>query len=300
MLIALIAFFLPGFLGVPFRKLLGAKIGHGSSIGIFSLVHVRDLKLGTNSRITSFSVIKAKKLDLGNSVVIKGPCLVKAAEITLGDFSSISPLAVVNAPLIEGANLSMGSHSQIFPFCWLEPGEGIEIGNQVGIGGHTLIFTHGSWTNYLEGGPVSFGKVKIEDGVWLPWRVFILPGVTIGANAIIAAHSTVSKSLPARSLVGGAPAKVIKEDFVMRPSPEERLKRLEQLIAEFPKFMGRKWKRVDSSILKIDSGPGLSIVAEKARLDFEGLSFTNPENNDVVEEFVAFIRRYGIRMSRIS
>ncbi|MBK7629842.1 MAG: acyltransferase [Ignavibacteriales bacterium] len=44
----------------------------------------------------------------------------------------------------------------------------------------------------------------------------ILKGVTIGDGAVIAAHSVVTKDVPARSLVGGNPAKIIKAEIEFR------------------------------------------------------------------------------------
>jgi acetyltransferase-like isoleucine patch superfamily enzyme len=298
MIAALIAFFLPSFLGVPFRKIFGATIGHGTRIGIFSFVDAKEVVLGERVKIKSFALIRTRSLKMKDDSFIKGPSIIKANTIIIGEYSSVSPLAVINAPLMNGADFSMGRHSQIFPFCWLEPGEGIEIGNQVGVGGHTLIFTHGSWTNYLNGGPVSFGKVTIRDGVWLPWRVFILPNVTIGENVIVAAHSTVSKSVPDRALIGGAPAKVIKEDFVTVPSSDVRLKRVNEILTAFPLFQARKGKDQDQGDWKLTENP-LGLTGHGAVISLDSLEYKNPSSSLIVEEFVEFIRRYGIRLSRI-
>lgn len=56
-----------------------------------------------------------------------------------------------------------------------------------------------------------FGKpVTIGHNVWIGGRAVINPGVVIGDNAIIAAGAVVTKSVPANSIVGGNPAKVIR------------------------------------------------------------------------------------------
>lgn len=57
---------------------------------------------------------------------------------------------------------------------------------------------------------ISKGPVIIKDNVWVGEGVAILSGVTIGENAIIATNSVVTKDVPANSVVGGIPAKVIK------------------------------------------------------------------------------------------
>jgi len=57
-----------------------------------------------------------------------------------------------------------------------------------------------------------FGKpVTIGDNVWIGGRAVINPGVTIGDNAVVASGSVVVKNVPANVVVGGNPARVIKQ-----------------------------------------------------------------------------------------
>lgn len=53
----------------------------------------------------------------------------------------------------------------------------------------------------------------IHDNVWIGTRATILKGVTIGEGAIVAAGAVVTKNVPPHTLVGGVPAKIIKENF---------------------------------------------------------------------------------------
>lgn len=52
--------------------------------------------------------------------------------------------------------------------------------------------------------------IKIGKRVWIGAHATILSGVTVGDNSIIAAGAVVTKDVPANSVVGGVPAKVIK------------------------------------------------------------------------------------------
>lgn len=54
------------------------------------------------------------------------------------------------------------------------------------------------------------GLVHIKENVWIGANATILPGVTIGKNSIVAAGAVVSKNVPDNSIVGGVPAKFIK------------------------------------------------------------------------------------------
>jgi acetyltransferase-like isoleucine patch superfamily enzyme len=69
-----------------------------------------------------------------------------------------------------------------------------------------------------EGHPVSVkerhiltaGKIIIQKNAWIGANATILPGVTIGENSVVAAGAVVSKDVPAKTLVGGIPARHIK------------------------------------------------------------------------------------------
>lgn len=86
-------------------------------------------------------------------------------------------------------------------------GNGVRIGRNVSIrdwnGPHVIINDH-----YRNHAPVHIG-----DHVWLCTGCTVMPGVTIGEGAVVAANATVTKDVPPRCLVGGSPAKVIKENI---------------------------------------------------------------------------------------
>lgn len=60
---------------------------------------------------------------------------------------------------------------------------------------------------------LSKGKIEIEDDVWIGTNALILSGVHIGRGAVIAAGNVVTKDVPAYSIVGGNPAKLLKYRF---------------------------------------------------------------------------------------
>ncbi len=86
-------------------------------------------------------------------------------------------------------------------------GNGVRIGRDVAIrdwnGSHVIINDH-----YRNHAPVHIG-----DRVWLCTGCTIMPGVTIGEGSVVAANATVTKDVPPHSLVGGSPAKIIKENI---------------------------------------------------------------------------------------
>ena len=64
----------------------------------------------------------------------------------------------------------------------------------------------------------AFDKLKIGNNVWIGDKATILPDVTIGDGAVIAANSVVTKDVPAYNVVAGNPAKVVKVSKVYPPS----------------------------------------------------------------------------------
>ena len=87
-------------------------------------------------------------------------------------------------------------------------------GDQVSIG-HDVLFMTGS--HQLNAGPNQrragdwFGQpIQVGNHVWIGARTTILPGVSIGDGAVIAAGATVTKNVPENAIVAGVPARIIR------------------------------------------------------------------------------------------
>lgn len=112
--------------------------------------------------------------------------------------------------------ISIDEGSSIAENCVLSGGDsGISIGKNVMIAPNVVIiaFSHGIEKNGI---PMSKqknieGQVVIEDDVWISANCTIGKGVRICSGAIIAANSFVNKDIEACAIVGGVPAKFIKE-----------------------------------------------------------------------------------------
>lgn len=212
----------------------GGQIDPSAKISWGALIVTDKIQMGPGARIGPFTAIRSYSLTLEANATIAGPTFLSAHTIALKERSGISYLNFVTGnPSQDRSRLTLGRHSRVFPFCWLEAGHAIDIGDRVGIGGHGLIFTHGSWANYFLGAPVSFGPVTIEERTWLPWRVFVMPNVTIGARSVIGAGSVVTRSVPADSLAAGAPAKVLRNGAYTDLSTDELNERISAVLREF-------------------------------------------------------------------
>lgn len=106
-------------------------------------------------------------------------------------------------------NISIGNNSAVNKKVLLDGRGGqLTIGNNVDIAQETNIWTleHDVHDDHH----TDIGAdVIIEDYVWIASRVTVLPGVTIGKGAVVAANSVVTKDVLPMAIVGGIPAKVI-------------------------------------------------------------------------------------------
>jgi acetyltransferase-like isoleucine patch superfamily enzyme len=90
----------------------------------------------------------------------------------------------------------------------------IEIGDHTSIGDRSIITAHAnipSETILKQLYPRSIQKTVIGKGVWIMPNVTIVPGIKVGDESVIATGSVVTKDVPSRTLVGGVPAKVLKD-----------------------------------------------------------------------------------------
>jgi acetyltransferase-like isoleucine patch superfamily enzyme len=92
----------------------------------------------------------------------------------------------------------------------LDGRNGIVIGSFVNLSSQVAIWT--MQHDYQDPDfAVKGGPVEVGDRAWLSFRSTVLPGVTIGEGAVVAAGAVVTKDVPPFAVVGGVPAKVIGE-----------------------------------------------------------------------------------------
>lgn len=111
--------------------------------------------------------------------------------------------------------MQIGDNCSINECCYFHARGGIKLGNWVRIGPNVGFFTwnhgHSDPDKPIKQQGFILKPIVVEDDVWIGNNATILQGVTIGAHSIIGAGAVVTKDVPLYSIVGGVPAKLIKD-----------------------------------------------------------------------------------------
>lgn len=127
-------------------------------------------------------------------------------KVRLGKGSSVH----MGLRLFTRGQITIGDHCVIDRDCELDSRGKITIGNNVNISPEVMILTA-----YHDPDDENFAGVEkpvvVEDYAWIATRSLILPGVTIGRRSIVAAGSVVTKDVPPDTMVGGNPARSLRQ-----------------------------------------------------------------------------------------
>ncbi|MDQ8209156.1 acyltransferase [Coraliomargarita sp. SDUM461003] len=113
----------------------------------------------------------------------------------------------------SGVNVELGDFSSLNHGAWIS--NDTVIGRDVMMGPYVMMLSGSHNFERLdismrEQGAPARRPIIIDDDVWIGARTIILPGVHIGSHSIVGAGSVVTKNVAPYSIVGGAPAKLIK------------------------------------------------------------------------------------------
>ncbi len=116
-------------------------------------------------------------------------------------------------PLIvyDPASLEMGSQVAIGEHSVLRASGGLRIGSRVLVAANVILTTRGHPLALPRWGRTEDGPITIGDDVWIGAGAIVLPNVTIGRGAVIAAGAVVTSDVPEFTVAGGIPARTIAE-----------------------------------------------------------------------------------------
>lgn len=109
-----------------------------------------------------------------------------------------------------GKNITIGKDVFINSGCHFQDQGGIQIGDGALIGHNVVLATINHDLNPEENRKNHYAPITIGAHVWIGSNATILPGVTLGDWAVVAAGAVVTQDVPPRTVVGGVPAKVLR------------------------------------------------------------------------------------------
>ena len=324
---------LPSFIKKIVYRFKGYKIGKNVKIGFGSIITGKSISIKDNVSVGIGTVIRSEIIIIKSHVSIGSFTMIDTGKLIISEDARINEKVIIGGMKTHDSSLTLGKRTIVMEYSFINTTMPVEIGDDTGIGGHCLLFTHGSWLNQLDGYPVSFSSIKIGKNVWLPWRVFIMPGTVIGDNVVVGANSLVSNKIKSNTLIAGSPAKIIKDQYPKLISREDRKKIINDIFIDFEKYLkynGFQINIYSGEILKYeiikDNKKYLIyyLNKQKSKASYDKYSLviydykqkkkiyktndnvmkvdlinkTRVGSTKVGEEFVKFISRYGIRFNR--
>jgi len=277
---------------------MSVKIGKNCKIGNLSNGEYKledskaQIVLGDDIIIGKNVVINvSERLVIGDRSIIGDNFIIEGRDIEIGkEFWSGRYCGIGGGSCMEKhSKLRIGDFGHLGDFGFINTARPVKIGNEVGLGQETKIYTHGTYLNWFDGFPVEFGQVTIGNNVWCP-KAIIMPNVTIEDNVVVGAGAVVNKSLPSGCLAVGIPVKVIKENvYPKKYSDLEFQELIRQFIEHFKK-----------DILE-NNGEELKVIQIKDRVFVNNTLFDLSDRridggvNELTEKFKNELRRYGMR-----
>lgn len=192
----------------------------------------QDVNIGDGVVITAKGGKKAKRITIGDNVILGDNVLIELPELSIGDWTVIHrhteisgyKEAVIGSCCWVGHNSILNSHG------------GLYMGNGVGVGAYSQLWTHIRFGDSLQGCRFeSVTPMVIEEDVWFVGHCIVSP-IHAKRRAMAMAGSVITKDLEENRVYAGVPAVDITDKMgpqYTEVSLEEKLARLEGKITEF-------------------------------------------------------------------
>ena len=262
------------------------RIGDGVVIGEGTTISADAVEIGPGSVIERNSIIgkvsgRMERFSLGDNCFVGNDSRIATSVFKTGDYVSLHNHLFVNGvkPCTIGHNVWIGQN------CILNARESLTLGNGVGIGAYSSIWTHGAHGELLEGCLVyKVAPVTLDEDVWIVGSYNVVsPGVTIGRRAVVLTGSVVTKDVAAGACVAGNPARDISDKIqtYRETTVEEKYEKMMGFISELAR--SRPGSKKTSDGWKIGDG--------RAAFNVRFMDSFEDSGKRVVRESVVFAKR---------
>lgn len=123
----------------------------------------------------------------------------------------VGPLTLAGSDTV--GHLTIGERCFINSHVYVDLAGGVTLEDLVSVGHHVRIITtdHALGPASFRAGKLKTRPVSIQRGAWIGAGATLLPGVTVGSGAVVAAGAVVTRDVPANQLVGGVPARLLRD-----------------------------------------------------------------------------------------
>jgi len=196
---------MPGALGLFLRAQLYpwvfAQVGPGTVFGRHMTIrHPHRIRLGAGVILDDYSVIDAKGetnegISLGDGVYVGRHTIIycKNGNIRIGQRVNISS----NCQLVSSNDMTIGAFCVIGAYAYLLSGGGYD-------------YTMGAPRFSDQNGFITKGPLVVGENCWLGAGIVVMDAASVGEHCVVAAGAVVTQPVPAHTMVGGVPARVIK------------------------------------------------------------------------------------------
>ena len=175
------------------------KIFLGKRVKILNTKNFRFGRACTIEKYVTIDAYAKEKVEFGDVVKI-------------GAFSTISTTSHLSK---SGIGLKIGSNSAIGEYSYFGCSGGVEIGDDVIMGQYISFHSENHSFNdsekLIREQGVSSKGIKLGNNIWVGSKVTFLDGCKVGDNSVVAAGAVVTSEFPSNVVIGGVPAKVIKQ-----------------------------------------------------------------------------------------
>lgn len=304
------AFRFPGGTRIHVRELV---LGDNVRIGRHVLIQGGRIELKRDCRVGHGSTIKvSNEMVIGEHGIVNEQCEIAGVDVAIGRELWMLPTAKI------GGGSALDAHSSLRAGHWLHLGmrslvntaRAVVLGDEVGLGTGTALYTHGAYPSAWEGKPAAFGPITIGDRSWLPGAV-VNPSVTIGSDCVIGVGSVVTRDIPSGSMAAGAPARVIKERAYPRELlAEQRAAFMGDFLRTFNEITGGSGTpiryapslgsvaadRDQPAIALVDAAGGAALPVAWTVIALSERRLAGPAS-PLTERLLNQLRRYGIRFN---
>lgn len=229
----------------------GVCISGGGRLGIGAVIRAKRLYIGPDAQIGDHCYIEADSIYLGAATKIGNHAHIVTGELILREGVVIADQVVVD--LAGGrsreSRLLVGAASLISSRVLINTAREVVLENESALSPGVMLFTHSFWQSVLEGYSVAFSGLRVCENAWLGAGCQVLPGVKIGAGAVVMSNSTVISDVPPFSLVGGVPSKIIRRHIRRKLDQSQQARILRNVLNNFfdhLEFKGCKVERAQN------------------------------------------------------